>query len=145
MYNVLQVYRISCDPIFITWYGCKFRITIVQYSFQPCTKVNSIKKELKTKFWIYRIALRIPCTFLVYTMGRGAGGWSRVFKGSDWDCSIIEKKFRTHWDLSDVFKVHICSARALIQYLKFSLIAHFGGMILRIGFIKIIQKRRRKM
>ena len=33
------------------------------------------------------------------------------------------------WDLSDVFGVHICSARAQIQYLKSSLIVHFGGMI----------------
>jgi len=39
------------------------------------------------------------------------------------------------WDLSDVFTVHICSARAQVQSLKSSLIVHFGGMILKIGFI----------
>ena len=39
------------------------------------------------------------------------------------------------WDLSDVFMEHICSARAQMHSLKFSQIVHFGGMILRIGFI----------
>ena len=34
----------------------------------------------------------------------------------------------------DVFMVHICLARARIQYLRSSSIFHFGGIILRIGF-----------
>ena len=41
-------------------------------------------------------------------------------------------------------RTSLCLARAQIQYLISLLIVHFGGMILRIGFIKIIQKRRRK-
>ena len=48
------------------------------------------------------------------------------------------------WDLSDVFTMHSCSARAQMQYLKSSLIVHFGVMILKIGFIKIIRKQQRK-
>ena len=48
------------------------------------------------------------------------------------------------WDLSDVFTMHSCSARAQMQYLKSSLIVHFGEMILKIGFIKIIRKQQRK-
>ena len=39
------------------------------------------------------------------------------------------------WDLSDVFTVHICSARAKMQSLKSSYTVHSEGMILRIGFI----------
>ena len=31
------------------------------------------------------------------------------------------------WDLSNVFTVNICSARAKIDYLKFSLIVYFEG------------------
>jgi len=40
--------------------------------------------------------------------------------------------------------LHICSAKAQMQYLKSSLIVNFGGMIWKIGFIKIIRKQQRK-
>ena len=37
-----------------------------------------------------------------------------------------------------VFTVFICAARAYIQFLKSSKIFHFGGILLNIGFLKII-------
>ena len=45
------------------------------------------------------------------------------------------------WDLYDAFTVHNFSARTQIQY---SLIVQFGGMILRISFIKVIQNDKEK-
>ena len=64
--------------------------------------------------------------------------------GSWTEIAVLLRNFLGYiYDLSDVFMVHICSARAQIQYLKSSLIVHFGGMILRIGFQKIFKKRRR--
>ena len=53
------------------------------------------------------------------------------------DCSFIENIFRIHLrHIIRFFGAYL--VRAQIQYLKSSLIVHFGGMILRIGFIKII-------
>ena len=48
------------------------------------------------------------------------------------------------WDLYDAFTVHNFSARTQIQYSKSSLIVQFGGMILRISFIKVIQNDKEK-
>ena len=42
------------------------------------------------------------------------------------------------------FRVHICSERAQIQYLKTSIIIHLGGMILKIGFIKLFKNDEEK-
>ena len=39
---------------------------------------------------------------------------------------VVELRLQYYWD---VLKVHICSARAQIQYFKSSMIVHFGGII----------------
>ena len=55
------------------------------------------------------------------------------------NCSA-KKKIRLGKNQDNLnFTVHICSARAQIQYFKSSMIVHFGVMILGISLIKILQ------